>query len=231
MLDQEYDLELYDQWLTEEEQLTRFSKAREKIVGRTKGSESTFVQGPQSSEEDLVVRERVPISIQRTSVIETGTNCNHAPIGQEQNGGSSDRQEILVSIDNVRPQGNEEQYVTSSNGKALGINVHVRRSERIRNYPQQYNPRFGAAIEWNNDDVASIVYMIQDRDLNRNVDNDDIILFLGDWYAEDCMDTPQMFHIRDYYVLKTQSHDNDTPTYMEALSGKNSEEYFRATNE
>ena len=36
MLDQEDDPELDDEWLTAHEQLTRFSKAREKIVGRTK---------------------------------------------------------------------------------------------------------------------------------------------------------------------------------------------------
>ena len=61
MLDQEDDPELDDEWLTANEQLTRFSKAREKIVGRVKGIESPSVQGPQSYEEYLVVRERVPI--------------------------------------------------------------------------------------------------------------------------------------------------------------------------
>ena len=50
MLYQEYDPELDDEWLTTDEQLTRFSKAREKIVGRVKGSESPYVQGSQSSE-------------------------------------------------------------------------------------------------------------------------------------------------------------------------------------
>ena len=57
----------------------------------------------------------------------------------------------------------------------MGRNVHVRRYERIRKYPKRYNPGFGAAREWNNDDVASIGYMIQYRDLNRNVDTDDIL--------------------------------------------------------
>ena len=33
--------------------------------------------------------------------------------------------------------------------------------------------------------------------------------------------------MRESYALKTKSHDPDTPTYMEALSGKNSEEYFK----
>ena len=49
-----------DEWLTADEQLTRFSKAREQIVGRVKGTELPSVKGPRSSEEDLVVRERVP---------------------------------------------------------------------------------------------------------------------------------------------------------------------------
>ena len=50
MLDQEDDPELYDEWLTSDDQLTRFSKSREQIVGRVKGTESPSVQGNQSSE-------------------------------------------------------------------------------------------------------------------------------------------------------------------------------------
>ena len=60
--------------------------------------------------------------------------------------------------------GMKNQYVTSPNGETLGKNVNVRRSERIIKYPQRYNPGFGDAREWKNDSVASIVYMIQDRD-------------------------------------------------------------------
>ena len=56
MLDQEDDPELDDEWLADDEQLTRCSKNREQIVGRFKGTESPSVQVPQSSEEDLVVR-------------------------------------------------------------------------------------------------------------------------------------------------------------------------------
>ena len=89
MLDQEYDIELDDEWLTANEQLTRFSKAREQIIGGVKGTESPSVQGPQSSEADLVVRERVPSRTEIPSFRESGTNGNHAPIGQAQNSGSS----------------------------------------------------------------------------------------------------------------------------------------------
>ena len=95
----------------------------------------------------------------------------------------------------MRPKGTEDQYVTSPNGEFLGRNVHVRRSERIRNSPQRYNPGFGAAREWNNNAVASIVYMIQDRDPNSHVDTDDILSLLAEWDAEDCMDTPSTFHM------------------------------------
>ena len=144
MLDQEDDPELDDEWLTADEQLTRFSKAREKIVGRVKRTESPSVQGPQSPEEDLVVRERLPSRTERPSVREPGTNGNHAPIGQAQNSGSSaNSPEIPVSMDNVCPDGNENQYVTSPSGEALGRTVNVRRSERIRNSPQRYNPGLG----------------------------------------------------------------------------------------
>ena len=78
----------------------------------------------------------------------------------------------------------------------MGRNVNVRRSERIINYPQRYNPGFGANREWKNDDVASIVYMIQDRDLNSNIDMDNILLLMAKWDAEDCMDTLSTFHMR-----------------------------------
>ena len=103
----------------------------------------------------------------------------------------------------------------------MGSNLNVRRSERIINSPQGYNPGLGAAREWKNHAVASIVYMIQDRDLDRNVDMDDILSLLAEWYAEGCMDTPSTFHMKEYYALKNQSHDPYTPTYMEALSGEN----------
>ena len=69
-------------------------------------------------------------------------------------------------------------------------------SKRIRKYSQQYDPGCWAAREWNNDDVTSIVYMIQDRGLNINVDTDDILSLLSDLDAEDCMDTPSTFHMR-----------------------------------
>ena len=97
MLYQEDDPELDDEWLTADEQLTRFSKSREQTVGRVKVTESPSVQGPQSSEEDLFVRERVTSSNERPSVIEPGTNGNHSPIGQAQNDGSSaNSQNIMV---------------------------------------------------------------------------------------------------------------------------------------
>ena len=38
MLDQENDPELDNEWLTDDEQLTRFSKARKKILGKVKGT-------------------------------------------------------------------------------------------------------------------------------------------------------------------------------------------------
>ena len=66
--------------------------------------------------------------------------------------------------------------------------------------------------------------MIQYIDLNRNVDTDDILSLMAEWYAEDCTNMPSKFHMREYCVLTSQSHDTDTPTYMEALSGKNFEE-------
>ena len=73
------------------------------------------------------------------------------------------------------PEGTEDQYVTSPSVEALGRNFHVRRSEQIRNSPQRYKPVFGAAREWKNDDVASILYIIQYMDINSNVDTDDIL--------------------------------------------------------
>ena len=78
-------------------------------------------------------------------------------------------------MDNVCPKGDENQYVTSPSGEALGRNFNVRRSKHIRNSPQRYNPGFRDAREWKNDAVASIVYMIQYMDFDSNVDTDDIL--------------------------------------------------------
>ena len=51
--------------------------------------------------------------------------------------------------------------------------------------------------------------MIQDRDYDSNVYTDDILSLQAEWDAE-----------RESYAIKTQSHDPDTPIYMEALSGE-----------
>ena len=78
----------------------------------------------------------------------------------------------------------------------MGRYVYVRPSERIRNSPQRYNPGLWAAREWKNDAFASIVYMIQDRNFDSNVDTNDILLLLAEWDSEDCMDMPSTFHMR-----------------------------------
>ena len=86
-------------------------------------------------------------------------------------------------MENVHPEGTEYQSVTYTSVEALVRNFHVRRSERIRKYPQRYNPGFGSDIEWKNEDVVSIVYMIQDGYLNRNINTDDILSLLAEWDA------------------------------------------------
>ena len=145
MLDQEDDTEFDSEWLTAYRRLTCFSKSRKKIMGRVKGAESPSVKVPQYYEESLVLRERVLRRTERPSVRQPGTYGNHAPIGQSQNDGYSDSQEIPVPMDDVHPEGNGYQSITSTSGEDLGRNVHARRSERIRKYPQRYNPGFGAA--------------------------------------------------------------------------------------
>ena len=100
----------------------------------------------------------------------------------------------------------------------------MRRSERIRKSLQRYEPVFEAAKEWKNDAVAIIVYMIKYRDINSNIDKNDILSFMADWDIEYCMYTPSTFNMREYYFSKSQIHNPDTPTYMEDLSGENLEE-------
>ena len=54
---------------------------------------------------------------------------------------------------------------------------------------------------------------------------------MDEWGEDDCMDTPSTFNMWKSYVLKYQSHDPDTPKYMEALSGENTDEYFKAMDD
>ena len=78
-------------------------------------------------------------------------------------------------MDNVRPEGNEYRSVSFPSREYLGRNVHVRHSERIRKYPQRYDPGFGVAIELKNDAVASIFSMIQYGDINSNGDKEETL--------------------------------------------------------
>ena len=60
---------------------------------------------------------------------EPGTHGNHAPNGQSQNNGSSaNSQDILVSMENERLEGTEDQSITSVDEEDLRRNVHMRRS-------------------------------------------------------------------------------------------------------
>ena len=131
-------------------------------------------------------------------------------------------------MDNVRPEGTEDQYVRSPIGEAWESNFCVGRYKNIRKHTQRYNQGFGAAREQTNDAVASIVYMIHDGDINSNVDTNDIMSLMAEWDAENCMDTSSTSHTRECYVLKYKIHDPDTQTYMEALSGENAEKHFKA---
>ena len=103
--------------MTADERLTHFSKSREQIVGRFKRAELPYVQGTQSSEEDLVVWERVPIRTNMISVRELVTYGNHSLVDQAQNNGpSANSQEITVSTENVRYEGTKDQSVTYPSG-------------------------------------------------------------------------------------------------------------------
>ena len=73
--------------------------------------------------------------------------------------------------------------------------------------------------------------MIHDGGYDRNVDTDEILSLLAEWDEEYCMDTPSMFHMREYYVIKYKIHDPDTPTYMDSLSGENAEESLKVMDD
>ena len=83
--------------------------------------------------------------------------------------------------------------------------------------PQRFNPEFGAATEWKSNAVANIVYMIQDRDYDRNVDTNKDPIVTG-WVGRREIS----------YAIKTQSHDPDIPIYMEALSGETRKNTLKA---
>ena len=134
-------------------------------------------------------------------------------------------------MDNIRPEGTEDQSVTSTSREALGRNIHARRSKRIKKYPQRYETGFGDFRVRKSEDVTSIVYIVQYGYLNRNVNMDDILLLMAEWYAKECMDAPSTFHMREYYVIKPQIYDPDTPTYMEALPVEHVAEYNRDTDD
>ena len=110
----------------------------------------------------------------------------------------------------------------------MGRNFHVRRSGRIQKSTHRYDRCFESTREWKNDDVANIVYMIQDGSFNSNTYVDEILSLMNEWYVEDYMDIQSTFHTRSSYILKSQSHNPDTPMYMEALSGENAEEISKA---
>ena len=63
----------------------------------------------------------------------------------------------------------------------------MRHSNSIKKCPQQFYPGYGDAIECKSYDVASLVYIIHYGPYGRNVDMDNILYLLIEWYVEDCM--------------------------------------------
>ena len=103
-------------------------------MGKFKLAESPYFPKNQSSEEDLVVRERIPRMTESPSFRKYGTNGNHDPVGQAQNDGyNADIQEMLVSMKFLCPVETEYQSVTSPSGEILGVNVHLVQSKHTRN--------------------------------------------------------------------------------------------------
>ena len=49
-------------------------------------------------------------------------------------------------MDNVCPEGTEDQYVTSTSGEHLGRNFNWKRSELIRKSPQHPEPVFKGVL-------------------------------------------------------------------------------------
>ena len=48
------------------------------------------------------------------------------------------------------------------------------------------------------------------------VDTDETPSLMIDWDLEYCMDAPSIFHMIEYYNIKSQIHNPDSSTYMEA---------------
>ena len=98
-------------------------------------------------------------------------------------------------------------YMEALSGRNID---HVRRSKGQQEYSTAVISL--GCIKWNIDDVSSKAYMTHDGDYDSNVYTDEILLLMDEWDAEYCMDTPSTFHKIEYYVLKSQSHNPDTPT-------------------
>ena len=141
-------------WLTTDERLTHFIKAIYQILGRLKRSEYPSIKGPQSSEEGLVVREKVPSRTERPQVREPGTNDNHVTVCQSHNiSYSENRQEIPASIDNMNLEWTEYQYVKNSRGKSLERNLHERNCDCDKKHSTVV-PELGY-MKWNSDTVVN----------------------------------------------------------------------------
>ena len=86
-------------------------------------------------------------------------------------------------MDYVHHEITEDQSCTYPSVEYFGTNFHVSCSKRIRKFLQRHDPVFGAAREWYDDGVASIVYMIHGEYINRNVNRDYILLLMDELCA------------------------------------------------
>ena len=133
-------------WLTDDDPLTHFIKPIECILGKVKEGENPYVQGYQSYEKDLVLREGVLSRTESTSVIDTGNDWDYSPIGKVQKNSSSDNiQEIPVSM-KISIWRGPKTNLLHLQVWTLCRYLHARSSNCIMKYPHQFDPLFGSAI-------------------------------------------------------------------------------------
>ena len=104
----------------------------------------------------------------------------------------------------------------------------MRRSKSIRKSPHKNEPVFGAARECKSNTVASFIYTVCGRDYDSNAHTNKILSLLAEWHEESFIDAPLTLHTRESCSLKSQIHDSNTPTYMNSISGKHVDEYYKS---
>ena len=244
MLDDDEDVDLTEEWLSEDERIEREARRRntiglqrERLLAETEATierENVRTQIVPTAASEHVERTAIPtrdevktvrFSNTRRAIVEDPTRIvRKKPLVVQDSVEQIISPEVAIPV----PPENTVAVPVRKSGFAVpvtepgsGVGV-LRRSSRLSRQPMNYDPGVEAASKWKDKEVVMMAETMAGAKCSKS-EYDALIALLEEQDAANIADvyTPMAF-------ASKKKEDPDTPSYVEALSGDHAEQYWIA---